>query len=618
MLRSVGYLFRRGSAWLKRRLTGSAPGREKAQTPIYANWIRQRMADRLQDYPPVNRANLFSLLTPVFDPPAGYLKVLGKSIFAQDHHDWEWVVVDNGCRHPDVLFLLDRFARDSRVKLVKAGSPQGIVGGMRLALEHAGGQYVCPVDHDDRLYPDALRVVAASLQAWDWPTLAYTDEDKLMPDGNSGLPFYKPDWDPILFMNCCYVAHLGVMNREIAFEVGAYSDPLVEGTPDGDAFCRFIGAGHTPVHIPEIVYSWRMHPQSTALLGIHAKPYVVASQKHALSCYLERQGLEKQISIRSNPLPGIAGTWRVCSHAVHLQEGKKLSCPVIVGPGGSPATRQAIADRLALCSSVKSIHALDTGPDSLREVLEFLENEPWVILLAPTCLPLTTDFVQEMIIADQVCAEAMMIGGIIIDNQSRVESAGLVWGFDGIAGSPLCGVEETDVLACAGALTFQRCVSAVDTRFCMVRTTELLESVEKQGVDFGDPMLPAWLGARARELGKRVLLTPYAKAQVIEAAMPRRISHETQERFLQKYAEFLKRDPYYPPFLGLTAKHAYQPVRPDLRANALNRLLSGLVGFQSNLGDLILSGDRYPSLLGPYPGAIGPVKIDNNAVPQAA
>lgn len=138
---------------------------------------------------------------------------------------------------------------------------------MRLALEHARNEYVLPVDHNNRLYPDAATSHCSLLAGTIPLRIAYTIKEQTVPDGSIGLPSFKPDWDPLLFLNACYIAHQGVMNRKLAWQLGLYTDPQAEGTPDGDSFCRFIGAGHEPVHIPEIVYS-SMHAQSTALLQV--------------------------------------------------------------------------------------------------------------------------------------------------------------------------------------------------------------------------------------------------------------------------------------------------------------------------------------------------------------
>lgn len=589
MLNIAGYILRRGGAWLKRRLIPAKIPRHEPDVLPYPAWIKKRVRDRREEYPANHEPGLFSLLTPVFDPPSGFFRRLGKSILAQDHGDWQWVIVDNGSTNRDVLFLMQAFARDSRVKLVQADGPQGIIGGMRLALEYATNRYVCPVDHDDWLYPDALRVVAASLQAYDWPVLAYTDEDKLFPHGEPGLPSFKPDWDPLLFLNAFYIAHLGVMDRETALDLDVYTDPQAEGTPDGDAFCRFLAAGHVPLHIPEIVYSWRMHMESTALRGIEAKPYATANQKHVLNRYLAEAGLSEQISIRTNPLPGLAGSWRVM--------GQPVSVSVLVTPGGSHEARRKLRQRLRLAQNVGKVRWLRSTPNSWLEVLNQIRGEPWVVLLSPDCLPLTTDFVSEFQSVQQAVPESVLVGGVLMNDSGKVESAGLAWGMGGLMDSSLAGLDVHDYAVGQGMLCMQHCVSSVDARFCMVQVAFLREVLERSGCDLADPLLPAWFAAVAREQKKRVLFTPYVKANVIETLTSRMIDDEARFQFLTQFGHWLSSDPYYSRFLGLSAPTAYQSVRPCLRRETLQRTLSALSDTMPESNAWLGSKEKYQPFL---------------------
>lgn len=605
MLSSLGYLVRRGTAKVLRNLVPLAPPVHEPDVLPYAAWIAKRLKDRLEDYVDVPETGLFSLMTPVFDPPSGFFRRLGKSIFAQDHRDWQWVIVDNGCKNRDVIYLMDKFAKDPRVTLVRAGEPRGIIGGMRLALEHARGRYVCPVDHDDQLYPDALRVLAASLSAHDWPVLAYTDEDKLFPDGTPGLPSFKPDWDPLLFLNAFYIAHLGVMDRATALELGVYTDPLAEGTPDGDAFCRFVAAGHAPLHIPEIVYSWRMHLQSTALRGVEAKPYVTRNQKHVLGRYLLECGLDETVTIRTNPLPGLAGSWRV--------QGQPEPIPVAVMPGGEAHARRHLRQRLSVSHHISSVHWMRSSPHAWQELLHSIYGQRWVILLSPACLPLTTDFVSECQAVQQAVPEAVLVGGILQNAQDKIVSAGLAWGMDGLMGSPLAGFNAHDYTVAMGSLCFQRCVSSVDARFCMVQVAFLKQVLERSGCDLADPLLPAWFAAIARELGKRVLFTPYLKGHLNETTAPRHIDDEARYRFLCEFGHELTSDPYYTRFLGLTAEHAWQAVKPAVRRDTLQRSLSALADTVPGLEKWLGSKEKYQVWVGSIQGRGGSERFEKHA-----
>jgi len=233
-------------------------------------WVAATVGGRAGAYRAHPDPGLLSIISTVYDTPPVYLRELADSV--QTWRDFEWVLLDNGSRSAETRRALAVIAADPGVKLLRVEQNLGIIGGMRHVLERATGRYVLPVDSDDYLFPDALAIVAAVLQRDGYPPLAYSDEDKLR-DGRHLDPYFKPDWDPVLFRNLCYIAHLCAIDRARAVQLGVYSDTGAEGCHDWDTFFRFTRAGSTPVHIPELLYSWRMHGGSTAA-NVDAKDYV--------------------------------------------------------------------------------------------------------------------------------------------------------------------------------------------------------------------------------------------------------------------------------------------------------------------------------------------------------
>src|SRR5207237_10246080 len=107
------------------------------------------------------------------------------------------------------------------------------------------------------------RLVSAGLRDAHYPALIYTDEDKFTGEEWRD-PYFKPDWDPVLFVNSCYIAHLCAIDRERALQLGCYGDAIADGSHEWYTLTRFVTAGHRPVHVSEVLYGWRMHPGSTA------------------------------------------------------------------------------------------------------------------------------------------------------------------------------------------------------------------------------------------------------------------------------------------------------------------------------------------------------------------
>lgn len=556
-----------GRAWLQ------GPG-EAGTRDEYPTWIAERIQARSREYVAPHLPQLFSIITPVFDPPVEYLRALAESVFAQDYPDFEWIVVNNGCRGPEVLKLLELMAADPRVILIDSDTNLGIVGGLALAASRACHRYLVPVDHDDRLYPDALRVLAAFLEHHLFPKVVYTDEDKWLPDERPGYPFCKPDWDPILFLNCCYTAHLGVLDRHAARAAGVYSDPAAEGAADWDAFSRMVAAGHTPVHCPEILYSWRMHPGSTAAPTESAKPWTIASQYHVIQSHLACFGLQDKLTARANPLFGDAGMWRIA----RLPSAETAPLPVLVTSSPRPRQRALVRRRLAESRApILKPRGIGSHPATWATALQDLRGEQLVVLLDGNVLPLTTDWVNEALALFEASPLVVLAGGLILDRRGRVAAAGKVFGMDGVCGEPFAGLEPGG-LAGFGMLIHQHWVSAVDHRFCVARVGFLRDALAERQGQVSPALLPAWLGAAARQRGLRVAFSPHWLAQELATPVPCRYSADEAFQFLESYWPFVGDEPHYSRFLGLTRETAYRLVSPADRAAALNRTLSQLAG----------------------------------------
>ena len=218
----------------------------------YGAWLEHRIEHRRDDYPAPELPDelLFSLATAVWNTPAEFLRALADSVLDQDLDEgWEWVILDNGSTNQETLAVLDQLRGTPRVSIERSESNLGILGGLRRCLELATGRYLLHLDHDDVLTPDALRVAASHLVANGLPEAFYSDEDKVL--GRRQLePYLKPDWDPVLFSNSCYIAHLCGVDRERALELDAYLDPSTEASPDWDLFTRFVNAGVDPSSHP--------------------------------------------------------------------------------------------------------------------------------------------------------------------------------------------------------------------------------------------------------------------------------------------------------------------------------------------------------------------------------
>ncbi len=247
----------------------------------------------------------FSVITPVFNPPAVILQETIDSVRAQTYEDWELCLVDDCSTQPHVRALLNQAAsEDPRIRVAYRSDNGGIVAATNDALAMARGVFVSFLDHDDLLAPAALELVAAFIDADpdDEVDYVYTDEDKVDEFGVRSNAFLKPDWSPDRFRCQMYVCHLSTVRRTILDEVGGLRSGF-EGSQDFDLILRVTEKARKVAHVPAVLYHWRTLSTSTAL-SAQAKPYAFVAGQNAISEHLERVGFPATVD-RDDTLPGL-------------------------------------------------------------------------------------------------------------------------------------------------------------------------------------------------------------------------------------------------------------------------------------------------------------------------
>jgi len=246
----------------------------------------------------------FSILTPVFDPPADVLAAMLDSVRAQRSDDWELCLVDDCSTEPHVgAMLAAAERRDPRIRVARREDNGGIVAASNDALAMATGEFVALLDHDDELHPKALSSVAAAIDAAPEADYVYTDEDKIDRAGRRSSPFLKPDWSPERMQTQMYTCHLSVLRRSLVEAVGGF-DPAFEGSQDWDLVLKVTERARQVLHVPKVLYHWRTLESSAAGGGEQAKPWAFEAGTRAIQAHCDRTGVPARAE-RDEEHPGV-------------------------------------------------------------------------------------------------------------------------------------------------------------------------------------------------------------------------------------------------------------------------------------------------------------------------
>jgi GT2 family glycosyltransferase len=265
----------------ERWLEGSRPTSEEL--------AHMRIADRELAYRP-----LVSVIMPVYNAEEDWLREAILSVREQSYENWELCIADD-CSPDDNVrrVLIAEADDDSRIKVVFRERNGGISEASNSALAMATGEWVGLLDHDDLLQPHALHRMVEYVTAHADVDLVYSDEDKLLTDGRRGMPFFKPDWSPELLTTNNYMCHFTMIRATVLHDVGGFRMGF-DGSQDHELFLRVTDGGRKVGHVPDILYTWRMLPGSSAL-SVDAKPRATAARRAAIEEALKRRGAPARV-----------------------------------------------------------------------------------------------------------------------------------------------------------------------------------------------------------------------------------------------------------------------------------------------------------------------------------
>lgn len=303
----------------------------RADDAAYQQWFKTHCAtkDELarQRSHQFTHEPLISVIVPCFNSQERYLKELLDSVVAQSYPYWELLLVDATCATSDVPVKCAeehsrKLKQPSAIRYLPLGGEGNIVTNTNYGIEQAHGEFVAFLDHDDLLEPDALYHYVEAINNHPNATLLYCDEDLFEKAGTYIQPAFKSKINVDLLYSHNYVTHFLMVRRAALLEEGL-SDDEVPGAQDYDVTLKMVRRAlassstssnvmdlpNTPlealdnqlIHIPRILYHWRIHEESTSTGNKDVKPYAERAGQIALQRHLDARNIAACVETTNTP-----------------------------------------------------------------------------------------------------------------------------------------------------------------------------------------------------------------------------------------------------------------------------------------------------------------------------
>lgn len=254
----------------------------------YKKWIKQNEPSKEQIKKQRNTKFAIepkiSILVPMYNTPENFFDELVKSLQNQTYSNWELCLADGS---PKPINYINKYLNDNRIKYHIIGKNKGISGNTNEALKLATGNYIALLDHDDLLPIFSLYEIVKTINENPDVEFIYTDEDKV-ENINSlryGV-FFKPDFSPYTLNSANYICHFSILKKELMDKLGGFRSQY-DGSQDFDIVARASEETNKIVHIPKILYHWRVHQNSTAG-NSDSKPYAFEVGKKVIIDHIKR------------------------------------------------------------------------------------------------------------------------------------------------------------------------------------------------------------------------------------------------------------------------------------------------------------------------------------------
>ena len=526
-------------------MTTAANFAQRGNPNRYRRWLRKRPAEALPDGRVLVLASAVGIdreALPVF---------LGH-------------VAGNKHALADVIVLVDselgeQSVSDARIQVVAAkdGSPDTMVAIMRGHLDESPSAYRYVAFLAPGCVPAAMPFTSEDNEK----LALYGDEDVIDDDGRRGQPFFKPGFSPDLLLHADYLS-----------SCLAVTSGLARAMPD-----RPIGDFHSlSLMLAEQADEVR---HVDAFVAHRYRLVRSAASPSYLGAYLEnRYGGEASVATQ-------AGGWvchygrrpRFVSVIIPTRDRVDLLAPCVEGlyatnvPGSfevivldngstQPETRQWLADAAARLPGFLVVEAPGTFNWSwLNNVgMAHAKGDVYVFLNNDT-EPTHEHWLARL--ADVACrADVGVVGALLLYPNGRIQHAGVVTGFSGLAAHVYCGVDPESDGHLFVSPTVPRNVAAV-TGACLAVARDRIAAIghfdEAYRISGGD----VELCIRAMVRGFVNVYLPDVRLIHHESQSRKREDPETDvNRLRELVAEKCPRDPYYNVNLSLTSLYpSYAP-----------------------------------------------------------
>lgn len=524
---------------------------------------------------------LISIVMPVYNAPKSYLEKAIDSIEKQFYLNWELCICDDGSTNKETIEYL-KSLNHRKIKVIFLEKNSGISVATNKAIELSIGEYIAFMDNDDEITPDALHEVVKVINSSD-ADFIYSDEDFISLEGKYVNPHFKSDFNPELLLCHNYITHFVVVKKTLGDSVG-WLRSQYDGAQDYDFVLRATEVSKQVVHIPKVLYHWRMSETSTSF-DSSVKPKALENGRSVVKDTLDRRDIKADVvhgnlpffykvnyELIREPLVSIIIPFKdkpeflkMCIESILNKSTYKNF--EIIGISNNSCEHETFEEMSRLKAIDKRVNfyeynvLFNYSQINNFAVTNYAKGEH-VILLNNDIEIISENWIEEMLMYSQK-QDVGCVGAKLYYPDGKIQHAGVIMGLGGYAAHSH-RFHDKDSKGYFNRLFTVQNLSAVTGACLMIKKKLYLELNGLDEIDFVVAYNDVDFCLRVLKAGYKNIFIPYAEAYHYESISRgddtkdkeknKRFDKEKQN-LLRRHGDFIKNgDPYYNPNLTLDSE----------------------------------------------------------------
>lgn len=190
-----------------------------------------------------------------------YLKETITSALSQNFNSFEVIVIEDASTDGSTLALQEyqKNCKDSRISFHYMENNKGVVYCRNFGIKIARGRYLLPLDGDDLIEPDYLKLASEYLDNNKNCGIVYC---KAYLIGNKSGIWQLPDFkeETIWLENSIFSS--AMFRKKDAIKIGGYDSLFNKGHEDWDLWINILSLGRTVYRIDKVLFKYRITPKT--------------------------------------------------------------------------------------------------------------------------------------------------------------------------------------------------------------------------------------------------------------------------------------------------------------------------------------------------------------------